>query len=264
MNLLDSILSNKRKETEQRKVEAAVPTLEKQDHFNRECISLVESLCSPNASGIISEFKRRSPSRGVLGEHLDVADVAKGYQAAGASAISVLTDRKYFGGSIGDLQAVRSVVDIPVMRKDFLVEEYQVVESKSAGADAILLIARLLTPHELLRLTQLSHRLGMEVLTEVHSEEELYPAIDAGADLVGINNRDLDTLIIDLSLSERLGPLIPRGTPCVAESGLDSVESIRRLRRLGFQGFLIGEFFMRDTDPAKRCKDLINQLRHES
>jgi indole-3-glycerol phosphate synthase len=280
MSLLDSILSNKRRETEQRKVQAMVPVLEKQDHFNRQCHSLIGCLCAPNArlgairetsgakvsgpSGIIAEFKRRSPSRGPFAEKADIKDVAKGYQSAGASAISVLTDNKYFGGSTDDLLVVRSMVDIPVLRKDFLVEEYQVVESKSAGADAILLIVRLLTPIELLRLAQLSHRLGMEVLIEVHTEEEIHPAIDAGADLIGINHRDLDTLTIDLSLSERLGPLVPHGTPCVAESGLHSAETIRRLTGLGFRGFLIGDYFMRDPDPAKRCKDLINQLRHES
>lgn len=264
MSLLDSILSDKRKETELRRGQAAVPVLEKQDHFNRECISLVGSLCSPEATGIIGEFKRRSPSRGALAEDADILEVAKGYQMAGASAISVLTDRKYFGGSTDDLRVVRDVVDIPVLRKDFLVEEYQVVEAKSAGADAILLIARLVTPLELLRLAQLSHRLGMEVLTEVHSEEELHPALDAGADLIGINNRDLETLTVDIRLCERLGPLVPYGTPCVAESGLNSANTIRRLRDFGFQGFLIGEYFMRDPDPAERCRELINQLRHES
>jgi len=197
---------------------------------------------------IIAECKRRSPSRGILRADYDPAAIAVGYAGAGAAGISVLTEPSFFDGSLDHLRAVRAAVATPVLRKDFVVTEYQVAESRAAGADGILLIVAALADEELSRLARYAADLGLMTLVEVHTADELKRAVDAGADTIGVNSRNLRTLDVDRALFERLAPDIPDAAVAVAESGIRSAKDIRRLRAAGFDAFLIGERFMMDED----------------
>ena len=264
MKLLDTILAHKREETELRKIAFPIASLETQPFFERNCLSLAGSVARPDSSGIIAEFKRQSPSRGVMFPSANAKKVTAGYLAAGAAAISVLTDTRFFGGTGDDLLSIREAITCPLLRKDFIIDEYQVYETKATGADAILLIARILDKKDLLRYTRLARKLGLNTLTEVHNEEELGIAIESGTDLIGINNRDLDTLEVNVETTVRLNQLIPRDIVRISESGLDSAAIINRLRHEGVQGFLIGEYFMRNSDPARQCRELIKQLQNEN
>jgi len=207
---------------------------------------------------IIAECKRRSPSRGILRAHFDPATIARGYERAGAAAISVLTEPSFFDGSIADLQAVRSAVEVPVLRKDFIVTEYQVVEARAIGADAILLIVAALEQAALESLLAVAASLDLAALVEVHTAEELRRAAGAGARIIGVNGRNLRTLTVDLAVFDALLPDMPTGAVSVAESGLRSAEDLRRLRALGFSAFLIGERFMTEDDPGAA----LGALRH--
>jgi indole-3-glycerol phosphate synthase len=206
---------------------------------------------------VIAECKRRSPSKGVLREDYDPVAIAKGYQAAGAAAISVLTEPTFFDGALEHLVAVRAAVGVPVLRKDFIVSEYQLLEAKAAGADAILLIVAALRPVELKVLHDHARRYGLDALVEVHDEHELAIAIDAGARIVGVNNRNLRTLEVDLDASERLISGIPPEVVAISESGLRSADDLKRLRDLGYRAFLIGERFMSAADPGKALEGLL-------
>jgi indole-3-glycerol phosphate synthase len=206
---------------------------------------------------IIAECKRRSPSRGVLRADYDAASIAKGYEEAGAAAISVLTEPTFFDGSLDDLMRVRAEVRVPVLRKDFIVSEYQLFEAKAAGADALLLIVAALSPEELRRLHERASLLGLDVLVEVHDKAELQVAIDAGAAIVGVNNRNLRTLSVDVHASEDVAALMPNGIVSVSESGLKSADDLKRLRGLGYQAFLIGERFMTEVLPGAALKELL-------
>lgn len=211
-------------------------------------------------NGIIAEFKRRSPSKGFIHEGARVADVVPGYAAAGAAACSILTDTTYFGGSADDLQEARRLVDIPLLRKDFIVDEYQIAEARLWGADVILLIAAALTPAEVERLSLFAHSLGLEVLLEVHDVCELAhicPTVDA----VGINNRNLATFVTDVQTSFELAGQIPSEYLRISESGISSPDTVRRLREAGFRGFLMGENFMKEPDPAGVLQHFIEELR---
>jgi indole-3-glycerol phosphate synthase len=199
---------------------------------------------------IIAECKRRSPSRGVLRADYDPVAIARGYGNAGAAAISVLTEPTFFDGALEHLQAVRSAVGIPVLRKDFVVSEYQLMEARAAGADAVLLIVAALDPGALTALHTRALAFGLDVLVEVHSAGELSVAIDAGAQIVGVNNRNLRTLEIDVTASEALAARMPRGMVTVSESGLKTAMDLIRLRQLGYDAFLIGERFMTEKDPG--------------
>ena len=212
-----------------------------------------------NGSGprIIAECKHRSPSRGVLRADYDPVAIAKGYEGAGAAAISVLTEPTFFDGALEHLQAVHNAVGIPVLRKDFVVSEYQVVEARAAGADAVLLIVAALDRQTLAALHTRGVALGLDVLVEVHNADELAVAIDAGARIVGVNNRNLRTLDVDVTASETLAALIPRGILTVSESGLKTVADLIRLRTLGYNGFLIGERFMTASDPGLELRTLL-------
>jgi indole-3-glycerol phosphate synthase len=210
---------------------------------------------------IIAECKRRSPSRGVLRAVYDPVAIARAYQAAGAAALSVLTEPTFFDGALEHLQAVREATTIPVLRKDFVVSEYQLFEARAAGAHAVLLIAAALEPHLLATLHARATALGLDVLVEVHSAEELSPALDAGARIIGVNNRNLRTLAVDLSASEALVARIPRGIVRVSESGLKSAGDLIRLERLGYDAFLIGERFMTASDPGAALAALIERAR---
>lgn len=211
-------------------------------------------------SGIIAEFKRRSPSKGFIHEGVKVADVVPGYAAAGAAACSVLTDTTYFGGSADDLREARKLTDIPLLRKDFVIDEYQICEARIWGADVILLIAAILTPLDVKRLSLFAHTLGLEVLLELHNVREL-AHITPSVDVVGINNRDLATFAVDVQRSFELGRQIPGEYLRISESGLSSPDTVRRLREAGFRGFLMGENFMKEPDPARALHHFIEKLK---
>lgn len=208
---------------------------------------------------VIAECKRRSPSRGVLRADYDAVAIARGYEEAGAAAISVLTEPTFFDGSLDDLVRVRAAVQVPVLRKDFIVSEYQLFEAKAAGADAVLLIVAALSPEELRSLRAKAAGLGLDALVEVHNQEELSVAIDAGATIVGVNNRNLRTLAVDVHASEDLAARMPKGILPISESGLKSAEDLKRLRALGYQAFLIGERFMTEPLPGAALKEVLLQ-----
>jgi indole-3-glycerol phosphate synthase len=215
------------------------------------------------ASGprVIAECKRRSPSRGVLRAAYDPVAIARGYSAAGAAAVSILTEPTFFDGELDHLAAVRAAVQTPLLRKDFIVDSYQLLEARVAGADAVLLIAAALPYDELLALSVIARDLGMDVLVEVHDEAELQCASETGADLIGVNNRNLRTLAVDVEASFRLAALMPPHVLAVAESGLKSGDDIRRLKAAGYQAFLIGERFMTAPEPGAALAALLADAR---
>lgn len=260
MNILDKIAAHKRKEVEIRKEEVPIDMLALLPQFERTCLSMSENL-KHSKTGIITEFKRRSPSLPKINLEADVKEVTAGYEKAGASAISVLTDEEFFGGSIDDLMRARKTVQLPLLRKDFVIDEYQVYEAKAIGADAILLIAAILDPKEIQRFSKLAKKLGLEVLLEVHNLDELKRSIMPGIDMVGVNNRNLKTFEVDLENSKKLADQIPSEFVKVSESGISETGSIKELQKFGFQGFLIGGSFMATDDPAKSASLFIEELK---
>ena len=216
-------------------------------------------MSSGNGPNIIAEFKRRSPSKGWINKDTDVALVVPFYASHGAAAISVLTDSEYFGGSIEELIIARTVADIPLLRKDFIVDAYQLHEAKGYGADVILLIASCLTKEEVRSLAHEAKELGLEVLLEIHTEKEVEHVCDA-IDIIGVNNRNLETFETDIETSVRLIKYLPSDRPVISESGIDSPGTIFRLRDIGFRGFLIGERFMKQPDPAIAFADFMEAL----
>ncbi|MCP4121571.1 MAG: indole-3-glycerol phosphate synthase TrpC [Bacteroidetes bacterium] len=259
MNILDRIIADKKKEVKLRKQMVPLEQLESMVDFHRPVISMEASLRSKRSGGIIAEFKRRSPSKGIINDRADVADVATGYKRAGAGGMSVLTDAAYFGGNSEDLREARRTVDLPLLRKDFIVDEYQLSESKALGADVILLIAANLETGHCHQLATKAADLGLEVLLELHSENEL-GHISEAVTMVGINNRDLKTFKVDLENSVRLASLLPTEMLKIAESGISDPDNIRYLCEHGFQGFLIGENFMKQMDPGLACKKFIAEI----
>ncbi|MEP6646312.1 MAG: indole-3-glycerol phosphate synthase TrpC [Saprospiraceae bacterium] len=260
MNILETIREHKLKEVEERKSLYPSKLLEKSIFFQSPCVSLTEYVTDRKRSGIIAEFKRKSPSKGDLNKYANVEEVTLGYMQAGASALSVLTDEYFFGARKDDLQIARKFNYCPILRKDFILDEYQITESKSIGADAILLIANFLTPDQIQSFAHSAHQLGMQVLLEIHSEEDLNGIDLTDIHILGINNRDLRTFEVDIENSIRLAKILPPSLPKIAESGIESSETIRRLRESGFDGFLIGEYFMRHSHPAQKCKELIKEM----
>lgn len=230
--------------------------------ITRPALSLTESL-RRSATPIIAEFKRRSPSKGFISRHADVSTVVSGYAAHGAAAISVLTDKKYFAGSLADLTAARQVSSVPLLRKDFIVSPYQLYEARIAGADAVLLIASALTKTQCSELAEFAHMLHLEVLLEVHDEAEL-EHINPHVNAVGVNNRNLATFVTDTATSLRLAPLIPDGYLKVSESGISDVSTVKTLQQAGFQGFLMGENFMKARKPALALAEFVGELRAKS
>ena len=261
MNILDTIVAHKHNEVKDRKQLMPIRELEKRTLFQRPVVSIKKQLLTPDASGIIAEFKRKSPSRGVINATSLADSATLQYVQAGASALSVLTDQNFFGGSDEDFLAARIVNTCPMLRKDFIVDEYQVIEAKSIGADVILLIAASLNPAAIRNFVSLAHSLGMEVLLEVHNEEELLNNLNSGTDLIGVNNRNLKTFEVSIEVSKRLFPLMPKEAVKVSESGIDNVQAILELKKLGFQGFLMGQKFMEQADPGLACKNFIHELR---
>lgn len=260
MNILDKIIHQKKVQLENDKIDRPAKKIEQSEWFSRECISLAKSLRDNYHSGIIAEFKRRSPSKGVLNEQAMVTSVVSGYEAAGASAVSILTDREFFGGDSDDLTSARNITKIPILRKDFVIDEYQVLEAKAIGADLILLIAACLEPPEVKRLSSFAKSLGLEVLLEVHSEDELEKNLFDTIDLIGVNNRNLKNFDVNVDLSFKLADKIPGHFIRVSESGISSVETVRTLKQAGYLGFLMGENFMKEPDPAAACKEFIETL----
>jgi indole-3-glycerol phosphate synthase len=221
------------------------------------------ALAASDRVNVIAECKRRSPSKGVLRADYDPAAIARGYADAGAAAISVLTEPTFFDGSLAHLAAVRAAVDVPLLRKDFMVSEYQLHEARAAGADAVLLIVAALSVSELNALHRRATELDLDVLVEVHDAGELQRAVDAGARIIGVNNRNLRTLIVDVHASETVIARVPAGVIAVSESGLRTAEDLMRLTRLGYQGFLIGERFMAAPDPGAALRDLLAGFANE-
>lgn len=221
--------------------------------------SFSESLSQPSGANIIAEIKRGSPSKGVIRGDFDVEAIARGYESAGATAISVLAEEDFFGGSLEDLKAARSRTGLPLLRKDFIFDDYQLYESASAGADAVLLIVAILDDDLLRRLISLAKEIGIDTLVEVHNQNEMERAARAGAQIVGVNNRDLTTFKVDLDTSIELSRLAPPELLLVSESGITSAGEIQRLTKAGYKAFLIGEHFMRATDPGNCLKRLIEE-----
>jgi indole-3-glycerol phosphate synthase len=261
VNILDQIIAHKRIEVEERKALWPTLILEKGILFERSTFSLKNELLRADSSGIIAEFKRQSPSKGVINPRASIEQVSAGYVQAGVSGLSILTDTKFFGGSNEDLILARKYNPCPILRKEFIVDEYQIVEAKSIGADVILLIAAALSPDEVKKFTQVAHALGLEVLLEVHNEQEFLSNAQTNVDLIGVNNRDLKTFEVSIETSTRLSRLIPDVMVKVSESGIDDSHSILELRKFGFKGFLIGQTFMQHASPEKACEAFIDELR---
>ncbi|TRO65542.1 indole-3-glycerol phosphate synthase TrpC [Christiangramia sabulilitoris] len=259
MNILDKIIADKFREVELKKSLIPASQLQNSVLYKRKCISLAENL--KKGSGIIAEHKRRSPSKSVINQDLNVQDVAAGYEKAEVSGISVLTDGKYFGGSLEDLLYARASVNIPILRKEFMIDEYQVTEAKAYGADAILLIAAVLTEKQLIYLANSAKNLGMDVLLEIHNEEELQKSLRVNADMIGVNNRNLKTFEVSIDNSKKLAELIPSNFIKVSESGISNTGAIADLKKYGYQGFLIGENFMKTSNPGAAAQDFIKELK---
>jgi indole-3-glycerol phosphate synthase len=259
MNILDKIIENKKLEVAHRKEQKSLLTLSQSGFYNRKPISLVERLLDENSTGIIAEFKRKSPSKGIINDKVNPLDVAMGYECAGAAAISMLTDEVFFSGNDADLISVRSSINIPILRKEFIIDPYQIHEAKAIGADLILLIAACLTPVEVSSLAVLAKSIGLEVLLELHDDEELEHICDA-VDFVGINNRSLKTFDVNIERSLKMAEKISSGKLKIAESGIDDPSLIKLFRENGYRGFLIGENFMKEKDPVLAINAFMKQI----
>ncbi|MBC7494051.1 MAG: indole-3-glycerol-phosphate synthase, partial [Flavobacterium sp.] len=211
--------------------------------------------------GIIAEFKRKSPAKGNINLEANGVEVTQGYVDAGVAGLSVLTDELFFGAKKDDFQLAIKNKIIPILRKDFIVDEYQIFQSKAMGADVILLIAKFLTNKELQSFTYLAHELGLEVFLETHSETEILDNLDLPFDLIGINNRNLNSFEVAVENSIKLAELLPKSCVKIAESGIQDFETVQLLKKYGFNGFLIGEYFMREQNPAVKCAELIQKLK---
>lgn len=260
MNILDTIKQHKIKEVAHQKAQVSVKELEKSAFFEKSCISFSNSIKKSIHGGIIAEFKRQSPSKGVINDKVSVEEVISDYTQAGAAALSVLTDSQFFGGKKEDVSTARKFSTCPILRKEFIVDEYQIIEAKSLGADAILLIAKMISVNEIENFIAIAHQLGMEVLLETHTEAEVLSHSESKADAFGINNRNLSTFEVSVENSIRLSEMLPESKLKIAESGIDSIETIKQLKANGFDGFLIGEYFMKHSDPGEKCKELIKSL----
>jgi indole-3-glycerol phosphate synthase len=259
MTILEEIISHKRKEVAQAKEIKPVPKLEKNKLFRRTTLPFTDYLVNPDKTGIIAEFKRRSPSKGIINEMATIEEVTTGYFRSGASALSVLTDEKFFGGSNNDLVRARELNPIPILRKDFIIDEYQIIEAKAIGADAILLIAAALDIKKAKELARFAQSLHLQVLLEVHNSGEL-DHLNEFVNMAGVNNRDLKTFMVDTELSAQLAAEIPSNFCKISESGITSPLTIKRLKGCGYQGFLIGGYFMRSPEPAQAFSEFVKQM----
>ena len=262
MTILDKIIAFKKKEIAKIKADVPVKKLVESPLFKREVISLKKSLLEVGSTGIIAEFKRQSPSKGIINDTATIAEVTIGYLDANIAAQSILTDTSFFGGTMADLMEARIInQQKPILRKDFIVDGFQIVEAKAIGADVILLIASCLTSEELKNYGNLATDLGMEVLYEVHSQQDLDKINDLDNKIIGINNRNLKTFKVDLDNSIKLADQIPDTSVKISESGISDPRIIMGLKEYGFQGFLIGENFMKEENPGEACQNFINHIR---
>nr|BFF38586.1 indole-3-glycerol phosphate synthase TrpC [Tenacibaculum mesophilum] len=262
MTILDKIIAFKKQEVAKIKAEVAVKKLVESPNFKRQPISLKKSLLEPYSTGIIAEFKRQSPSKGIINDKATVAEVTNGYLDANVAAQSILTDTSFFGGTMADLMEARVInQQKPILRKDFIVDGFQIVEAKAIGADVVLLIATCLTAEQLKNYGQLATDLGLEVLYEIHTQEDLDKIGDLDNKIIGINNRNLKTFEVDLEHSINLASQIPDTVVKVSESGISDPRIITGLKEHGFHGFLIGENFMKTENPGQACQEFIDQIR---
>ena len=257
-NILDIIIEQKKIEVDHAKAITSLATLQQSENFNRQTISMRRFLLDESKTGIIAEFKRKSPSKGVINATATVEAVTAAYTKYGASALSVLTDEQFFGGSVEDLKKAR-INHIPILRKDFMIDAYQIAEAKAMGADVILLIAACLTPQQVKELAAYATSLQLEVLLEIHTEQELEHICDETS-IVGINNRDLKTFTVDINRSIELSKKIPGNKLRIAESGINDIETIRIFKNEGYHGFLIGENFMKQPDPTVAFAQFVNDF----
>jgi indole-3-glycerol phosphate synthase len=261
MNILDRIVLRKRAEVQEAKQTVSIAQLEASAYFNRSPLSFKDHLLAADHTGIIAEFKRRSPSKGVINDQVSVAEVTRAYSSAGASALSVLTDCDFFGGSPEDLLGARENNDIPVLRKDFMIDEYQLLEAKAWGADIILLIAAILSPADIRKLSALAKQLGLNVLLEVHNLEELERSVCKDLDAIGVNNRNLADFTVNIQTSFDLAERIPADFMKISESAISDPETIVSLKQAGFNGFLIGENFMKTPDPGAAMRSFVSRVK---
>lgn len=260
MTILDKIVAHKYQEIAERKSLVPTKKLEKSIYFKTPSVSLKKYLLREDKMGIIAEFKRHSPSKGDINPYAKVEEVTIGYMQAGASALSILTDTKFFKGKSEDLIEARKFNFCPILRKDFVVDEYQVLEAKSIGADAILLIAECLEKEQLQQLAKTAKGLGLEVLMEIHSEEQLDKYCD-DIDVIGVNNRNLKTFEVSIQNSLRLIDKMPAEAVKISESGINDPNAVYELKRAGFQGFLMGEHFMKTASPHQTCAGFIKRVK---
>ena len=263
MSILKNIVIDLKKELKLKKSIIPVSEYEKMSLFARNTISMSDSI-KKNNFGIIAEFKRRSPSKNEINNKLSVHEVCRNYQIFGASGLSILTNLKYFGGSLEDLALARSACTLPILRKDFIIDEYQIYEAKAFGADTILLISSILTRDEIANLSKKAKELNLEVLLEVHNNEELKEGLVEHVDIIGVNNRNLKSFKTDIQISEKLFNHIPDKFLKISESGLNNDNSIKKLKKIGYQGFLIGEKFMVSSDPGIELKKTLENLTYEN
>jgi len=259
MSILDDILASKAREICERKSITSVGMLCGTPLFKRTAHSLKTILAELDRPGIIAEFKRRSPSKGWINRDACAEYVTSGYSKAGAAGVSILTDGAFFGGSPDDVTRSRSSVKCPILRKDFIIDEYQIFEAKAMGADVVLLIAAALSDSQIRNLVARSHDIGLEVLFEVHSELELRRVVP-DIDIIGVNNRDLKSFRTDISMSLELAGLIPEGLVKISESGISDPDTIKSLYNVGYKGFLMGESFMKEQDPSAALVKILDQI----
>lgn len=260
MNILDQIVLTKKTEVEMAKKLVSVKALEAGAYFNRQPYSLKEFMLAQERTGIIAEFKRRSPSRGVINDYSTVVEVTNGYAAAGASAISVLTDTDYFGGHPKDLMEARAANSVPLLRKDFMIDEYQILEAKAFGADIILLIASILSPAQIDTFSKFAKSLDLNVLLEVHNRVELERSINPNLDAIGVNNRNLADFSVNIQTSFDLVKEIPNEFLKISESAISDPKIINQLKLAGFNGFLIGENFMKTAHPGAAMRQFTEEM----
>lgn len=258
-DILQEIVATKRAEIDRRKRETDLQALYRQAETPRTTRHSLREALRSSSTGIISEFKRRSPSKGWINRDADVQSVVRAYQQAGATALSVLTDTPYFGGTDDDLRAARQACSLPILRKDFTIDEFQLVESRALGADAVLLIAAALTREQCRRFAEIAHQLELEVLLEIHDQSEL-DYYSEYVDVLGVNNRNLGSFHTDVANSFRLIEQMPQEATPISESGISNPDTVKELRAIGFKGFLIGENFMKTEAPGDSLKSFINAL----
>lgn len=263
MSILQKIIATKQKEVAFNKSVKPVKSLEQSIYFDTPKVSMKEYLGRKDKVGIIAEIKRKSPSTGQLKSSVNIEELSVGYMQAGATALSVLTDLSYFGGRDEDLIEARKFNYCPILRKDFIIDEYQIIEAKSLGADCILLIAANLTPQKCLQLAAFAQKTGLEVILEVHDQSEIESHINQHLDIIGVNNRNLHDFTTDIRTSMKLSTFVPDDFIKISESGISEAEHIIQLKEYGYSGFLVGGHFMKKAEPVVACRNLISNIQYQ-